>query len=282
MASATISQPLGSPASAPPETSAPNDEEPRATVTEQPVESAASEAAPATALAPAITTSTNVAEAAVSVLPAPAAAPATAAAAASAAATASAEAATHPQGALVVPLPWPRRKLSTVEVRLCVGSIVCWILLLGAGVTVSTKKYIDLIDGPAAVGFFAGINAWFWILTCYTVTNVAALCCLAALIGAIGGGTQIDESEKSLAKTDLRTLYVSAIIRAFFIYVAILSGSIMFTDTKQFTDISLERYLKLAGLVSALSFAIGYNPALFASFFSRVSKFADGSPARTE
>jgi hypothetical protein len=45
-------------------------------------------------------------------------------------------------------------------------------------------------------------------------------------------------------------------IRGFFMFIVILSGTLILSD-QQYDNITIEQYLKLAGLVSLLSFAIG-------------------------
>ena len=111
------------------------------------------------------------------------------------------------------------------------------------------------------------------LITCYTFTNIAFLCCLSAIIGAVGRSARIDDARSS-AETDFRTLCISAIIRGFFMYIVIISGTLILSDQK-FDDISIQQYLKLAGLVSLLSFAVGYDPSLFGRLFNRVASLSE-------
>jgi hypothetical protein len=174
----------------------------------------------------------------------------------------------------------PRRPLTRNEAIVCILAIAAWVILTAAGVAVSTKPYIDLIsnaDGKATIWQLA--QAWFLLITCYTFTNIALLCCLAAVIGAIGRSARIDDVERNDPATDLRTLCVSGMIRGFFMFIIILSGTLILSDQK-YDDITIEQYLKLAGLVSLLSFAIGYDPHLFVSFFERVSQWTSSVPSQ--
>jgi hypothetical protein len=144
--------------------------------------------------------------------------------------------------------------------------------LVAAGVAVPTKPYIEMLGNPNGKNTVLDfVISLFVILACYTFTNIAALCCLSAVIGAIGRSARIGDVEQNEPSTDLRTLCISAVIRGFFMFVVILSGTLVLSDQK-FDDISIEQYLKLAGLVSLLSFAIGYDPRLFVKFFERVSQ----------
>ncbi len=174
----------------------------------------------------------------------------------------------------------PRRPLTRSEALICFLAIAAWVILTAAGVAVSTKPYIDLISGSAGPATILGlVQAWFLVITCYTFTNIAFLCCLSAVIGAIGRSAQVDDVERHHPATDLRTLCVSGVIRGFFMYIVILSGTLILSDQK-YDDITIEQYLKLAGLVSLLSFAIGYDPQMFVTFFERVTKWTSDVSTR--
>ncbi|HWE38917.1 MAG TPA: hypothetical protein VG406_20375 [Isosphaeraceae bacterium] len=171
----------------------------------------------------------------------------------------------------------PRRPLTRAEAVIGVAAIVAWMALVAAGVAVPTKPYIDLLASPTAKPTPLELaKAVFVILTCYTFTNVAALCCLAAVVGAIGRSAQIDDVARDDPATDLRTLCISGMIRGFFLFLVILSGTLILADQK-FDDISIEQYLKLSGLVSVLSFAIGYDPRRFVTLFQRVSQWTNST-----
>ncbi len=194
---------------------------------------------------------------------------------------------TQAAGAAVpsVPIPparafLPRRPLTRNEAITSIMAIAAWVILTAAGVAVSTKPYIDLLSsasGKATLLELAG--AWFVMITCYTFTNIALLCCLSAVIGAIGRSARVDDIQRDDPATDLRTLCITGMIRGFFMFVVILSGTLILSDQK-YDDITIEQYLKLAGLVSLLSFAIGYDPHLFVAFFERVSQWTSNVPSQ--
>lgn len=186
-------------------------------------------------------------------------------------------------GRAVIPVPaslvsdLPRRPLNLTEAVVCMTAVVTWVIFVAVGVAVPTKPYIDLMSSPDGKTSFLGLaHAMFVILTCYTFTNIAALCCISAVIGAIGRSARIDDVDRTDPATDLRTLCISAVIRGFFLYLVILSGTLFLSEQK-FDAISIEQYLKLAGLVSLLSFAIGYDPHLFGAFFDRVIQWTNSA-----
>ncbi len=190
-------------------------------------------------------------------------------------------------------LALPSRPLTITEVVVCVTAILFWILFVAGGVAVSTKPYLDLISPPAPakpdpatksdsatkppsppepVGWTKFVEAWFFIITCYTFTNVAILCCLSATIGAIGRSAGIEDIERKTASTDFRTLCISGVIRGFFIYIVIVSGILVLGDQK-FDEITIAQYLRLVGVCSVLSFAVGYDPHVFVTLFQRVGQW---------
>jgi hypothetical protein len=48
-----------------------------------------------------------------------------------------------------------------------------------------------------------------------------------------------------------------------------------------FTNLTLVKYVRLAGLSSLLSFTVGYNPALFRQLMARVDRNFASDPAST-
>jgi len=151
-------------------------------------------------------------------------------------------------------------------------SIVAWIILAMAGVAVPTHPYIVMLETPGRIDGYHLFPVFCVLVACYTFTNIALLCCLSAIVGAVGRTARIDGA-RGVAETDFRTLCISAIIRGFFMYILILSGTLILAD-QEFDDISIQLYLQLAGLVSLLSFAVGYDPTLFGRFFNRVAGFS--------
>jgi hypothetical protein len=174
----------------------------------------------------------------------------------------------------------PQRPLTRNEAVVCILAISAWVILTAAGVAVPTKPSIDLISAAnGKTTMLEFVRAWFLVVTCYTFTNIALLCCVSAVIGAIGRSARIDDVERNDPATDLRTLCISGMIRGFFMFIVVLSGTLILSDQK-YDDITIEQYLKLAGLVSLLSFTIGYDPHLFVTFFERVSKWTDNVPSQ--
>ena len=142
----------------------------------------------------------------------------------------------------------PKRPLTPAEVTVCILAILAWVILVALGVAVSTKPYFDsLAKADARFTTLEFMWTLLVIITCYTFTNIASLRCLSAVIGAIGRSAGIDDVKRSDPATDLRTLCMSGVIRGFFMFLVVLSGTLVLSD-QEYDNISIEQYLKLTGI----------------------------------
>ena len=125
-------------------------------------------------------------------------------------------------------------------------------------------------------------KAWFWviILLCFTPTNVAILCCFAGLLGA--GADQVflgrDEDGWTRVQADQSHPFLSAMARSFCVYLLVISGTII-VMANPFVDPSQEFYVRLAGLISVMSFVASYQPGLFVA---AIHRFYGGKPKETK
>jgi hypothetical protein len=142
-----------------------------------------------------------------------------------------------------------------------------WIVLFTAGSIIGTAPYRAKLPGADLV---TGLRLWFWVLTCYTVTNVALLCCLSSCLGTLGRRTRIGGNERADRYCSAGGQYIAAIMRGFFVYVTLLSGMIILTGTTTFANADQQTYLRLAGTASLFSFLAGYSPHLFNKLQSRL------------
>lgn len=118
----------------------------------------------------------------------------------------------------------------------------------------------------------------------YTPTNLALLCMLAGLMGALGRRAYLHpmgnlnkrkqprtEQENTLP-FDTINPYLSGVIRGFFVYLVLISGSLILFDNP-FTNPTADGYSRLAGMLSLLSFIMSYNPLIYGSVFMRMDKY---------
>ena len=126
------------------------------------------------------------------------------------------------------------------------------------------------------------IWAWFVVLTCYTPTNIAILCCLAGLLGASGNQVKLGPDSHKTDGLDRTYPLLSALTRSFFVYIVLISGTFVllpdpFPDpylpgsTQHSPAEMRELYIRLAGLVSLLSFVVSYKPKHFVTAFKRIT-----------
>jgi hypothetical protein len=163
---------------------------------------------------------------------------------------------------------FPAPPLQPVEIVSSLAALALWLILLSAGLAVSTQPYINTLQNQELASTWAVVKALFVIATCHTATNTALLCCLAAFLGALGFrvlGARTGATEGY----DRRDAYVAATTRGFFVFLIIQSGSIMLSD-QAFTNLTLDKYIRLAGLSSLLSFTVGYSPDVFRRLMARV------------
>ncbi|MDG3007262.1 hypothetical protein [Paludisphaera mucosa] len=175
----------------------------------------------------------------------------------------------------------PHSRLDRVEIAASLLAFVAWVFLVTAGITVGTQDYIDPIRKHLASSLAEVVGCLVVIALCHTVTNTAMLCCVSAFLGVLGFRAvgAVDPAAPA-APLGRRDAYIAAVTRGFFIFLIIQSGSVILSD-QAFTNLSLEKYIRLAGLSSLLSFTVGYNPAVFGQLMDRVNRnFTTGSASR--
>lgn len=176
------------------------------------------------------------------------------------------------------PSTLPLERLNTQEMMTAVAALVIWLFLFTGGLIIGTQPYRTAL-GTATVklGLWELARSWFVVFTCYTLSNVALLCCLSSLLGAFGRRAKLVLQDEEERVGGAGNPYVSAMIRGFFMYLVLLSGVLILLE-KPFSDPSQEQYLRLAGFISLLSFMVGYNPHLFSRLLTRIAELVEGRP----
>jgi hypothetical protein len=171
----------------------------------------------------------------------------------------------------------PALGLDGAEIALSAALFVAWISVITAGIAIGTQPYIDKLQNPEGHGVLSLAWAAVIVLTCHTVPNIAVLCCLSSFLGVIGSRIFNEADAGAGPQAGRLAGYVSAVTRGFFVYLIILSGTVVVSD-EAFTRLSQEKYVRLAGLASLISFTIGYHPALFRHLLERVDSFMSSGP----
>jgi hypothetical protein len=182
-----------------------------------------------------------------------------------------------------------------------------WIGMFTVGLSVPSQPFRDGLLGLAgspAPGAYPVNGGWdamyalFIIAFSYTPTNLAMLCCLAALVGCLAYTAtnqfttpQKPASDPVLVSTDVMPTArppgltthghhedtaaiplrptISAITWGFFIYLFIISGTLLAVQNP-FASTTPDQYLRLAGTASLLAFVVGWRPELITRLVSQV------------
>lgn len=124
--------------------------------------------------------------------------------------------------------------------------LLAWLLLYTGGIVIGTQSFRQELNQD--INYFRAVWCWIVIITCYTMTNLALLCCLSATIGALCKGNTAP--------------YYAFLAQGLFVYLILVSGLLLLGNSP-FDTTSQSQYTRLAGTASLFSFMIGYNPLLF-------------------
>jgi hypothetical protein len=163
------------------------------------------------------------------------------------------------------------------EIILCLAALAVWLFFLTVGITIATPPMVNAVQS-GTMGWFSIVGYLVVIVFCHTVPNMAILCCLSAFLGvvasrAVSGVPQSGPTQERLS------IYVAAVTRGFFVFLVIVSGTILLSE-QSFMNLTQERYIRLTGLASLFSFAVGYNPSVFVNLLERVTHDSMGGAER--
>ncbi|MBN1482489.1 hypothetical protein EH223_10630 [candidate division KSB1 bacterium] len=154
-----------------------------------------------------------------------------------------------------------------------IASVFLWLVVFLPGLTISSMPY------RAALQQSITFENLFMTLLTYTVTNVAILCCIAGMIGAMTRDMYERVTERRADKSSARAkksagLVIAGVLRSFLIYILFLSGVYLATNAP-FENTTPQQYVRVAGLISVFAFLVGYDPKLFTKI---VDSFASTVP----
>jgi hypothetical protein len=104
--------------------------------------------------------------------------------------------------------------------------------------------------------------AWLVVMLWFLPVNLAWLCATAGVMGAFGNIANLSHDQAPRRTWDYTNPYVSAVLRGFFVYLFLISGLLLLDDAP-FSSSTPAQYVRLAGFLSLLSFAISYSPNVF-------------------
>ncbi|MGX2039534.1 hypothetical protein ACWJKU_05280 [Methylocaldum sp. MU1018] len=163
------------------------------------------------------------------------------------------------------------------------SSLAAWIALFGSGLLISSRPYRDRLETSFNWLDFVAAAAL------YTYTNVAVLTCLAGVIGGVssrltfqgyqvnaeipGEPEALDKQAVSVSLAYRVESPLASMCRSFLVYLLYIAGlaiGIPGGAVDALGDTTAAQYLRMAGLLSLLGFAVGYDPTLFQAFLANI------------
>ena len=182
---------------------------------------------------------------------------------------------------------------------LTIAIIVClmaWTALFSTGILVNSQPYRQSIKDASVVKNWSDFSwnyttyiafSWIVVVTCYTPTNIAILCSISGLLGALGDQVKLGEDSQGRDPSDQTHPFLSSVVRSFFVYIVLISG-VFILAADPFPDPTLEgssitytesalreQYIRLAGIVSLASFAVSYDPKLFTTTLMKIANLTE-------
>jgi uncharacterized membrane protein YhaH (DUF805 family) len=177
--------------------------------------------------------------------------------------------------------------MASIKVILGLISLVIWILLFGAGLSMNSRPYRDRLSPPeitsaTAVASAAAVPiapisnsidqvAFIMVIILFTPLNAALLTIVAGFIGGCASNitySQVQSApQQEDAKAAARTLFrtenpFASALRSFLVYLAFIAG-VYITTNEPFQNTTPDQYVRFAGMISFLAFVVGYDPTKF-------------------
>lgn len=157
------------------------------------------------------------------------------------------------------------KKLGVIDLAVFWGALPLWIGIFLAGTLVNSQPYRQ--EFTKLEGLVRTIVLGTKVAATYTLTNVCILCLLASLLGMVAAKARLGTDAERPADTDRTAPGISALLRGFFVYLALIAGVMVLSETP--TEPSQNQYVKLAGLMSLTGFVVNYHPALFGRLLAK-------------
>ena len=169
-------------------------------------------------------------------------------------------------------------KPKTVSTFVLGLGLFLWISLFVAGSAVPSDELMVIIRGED-VSLLKRIAGLFGFVLTWTWSNIFWLCCVSSVLGEYGRD----------AMSPVRgTNPQAALIRGFFIFLAMATGQLVIVGTISLPPSLLEgavapedpsvvspgQYFRIATFCSFLSFFVGFSPKVFTSLLKRVENMA--------
>ncbi len=157
--------------------------------------------------------------------------------------------------------------------------IVAWMAIFTAGLSIDAKQYRENL---ATVFSLTDLVAVAFV---YTYTNVAFLTCLAGAVGGVSSrltlrsyydisGLNLHHLATTIGKGSASYRWespIASVCRSFAVYLFYIAGLAIGIPGTHDGNTTVEQYMRMAGLLSALGFLVGYDPTIFTSMLQKFS-----------
>lgn len=175
------------------------------------------------------------------------------------------------------PIPSPTKSaLTAADMALLWSGIVVWLITFLFGTLVDSRPYREAF-AVLAGGFVGTLKSGLVVIGTYTLTNVAILCMVAGVLGALAARASLGADGEGESAQDTTSPRNSALLRGFMVYLALIAGVLMFGDDPAAP--TQKQYVRLAGFMSLVAFVINYRPSLFGKLLQRAGATLEGKPA---
>jgi len=171
------------------------------------------------------------------------------------------------------PSPTRRHSLTTIDMILLWACIAVWLVTFLFGTLVDSRPYREAFAALAG-GVGEVVANGLLVLGTYTLTNIAILCLLSSLLGALAARADLNTDDEAEDAADTSSPRNSALLRGFLVYIALLAGVLILGDDP--TAPTQTQYVRLAGFTSVFAFVLSYRPALFGTLLQRVGTVIEG------
>ena len=150
--------------------------------------------------------------------------------------------------------------------------VMAWIILFSLGMLIDSGPY------RAVLRTNFNLPGFIMTLLTFTPTNIAMLCLVSSFTGGCASLMVVSKAEKVLGldpENHTKTtshIYMSenpfsSMLRGIVVFFAFLAG-VFVTSSNALTAPTAQAYTQAAGVISLLSFVVGYDPTMFRTLIS--------------
>jgi hypothetical protein len=158
-------------------------------------------------------------------------------------------------------------QLHSIDLAVGVLGLLFWVFLFTAGCLISSEPFRKAIGGTEPLAWTSMLRYCLIILATYTVTNVAMLCCISSMLGGLyRGATKAEYAPPGITVVGIR--FLPYLIQGFVIFLLLISGLFLLGE-EPFSNLTQNKYIRMAGTASLFSFLAGYKPRIFYRWLQR-------------